>query len=102
MRKQILSALLCLGLFGIGALPASAKPSASATPAAATKKAVELIDINSADAKTLQTLTGVGDAYAAAIIKGRPYKGKDDLLNRKIVPKATYTKIKDKIIAKQK
>ena len=101
MRKHLLSALLCLGLCGIAALPVTAKPGASASPAAATKKA-EQIDINSADAKTLQTLTGIGDAYAAAIIKGRPYKGKDDLVNKKIIPKATYAKIKDLIIAKQK
>ena len=101
MRKHLLSALMCLSLCGIGALPASAKPAASATPAAATKKA-ELIDINSADAKTLQTLKGIGEAYSAAIIKNRPYKGKDDLVNKKVIPQKTYDGIKNLIIAKQK
>jgi DNA uptake protein ComE-like DNA-binding protein len=60
-----------------------------------------LLDINSASEKELDALPGIGDARAKAIIKGRPYKGKDDLVNRKIIPKNVYDGIKDKIIAKQ-
>jgi competence protein ComEA len=65
-----------------------------------TKKA-ELMDINSASEKELATLKGIGDARSKAIVKGRPYKGKDELVQKKIIPQAVYDDIKDQIIAKQ-
>ncbi len=69
------------------------------TPA---KPAATLIDINSASLTDLQKLKGVGAARAEAIVKGRPFKGKDELLARKIVPTNVYDDIKDSIVARQK
>lgn len=61
-----------------------------------------LIDINSASVSELSSLHGVGPVRAAAIVKGRPYHGKDDLVSRDIIPANVYADIKDHVIAKQK
>ena len=84
------------------ATTAPAKPAAApAKPAATPAAKADLLDINSASQEQLQALKGVGDVRAKAIIAGRPYKGKDELWQKKIIPKGVYNKIKDQIIAKQ-
>jgi competence protein ComEA len=79
--------------------PALTKPAPTASPAAPASSAI--VDINSASAADLDKLPGIGKSRADAIIKNRPYKGKDELLSRHIVPANVYNGIKDKIIAKQ-
>lgn len=117
MNKLLKSLLLVISMSALSAsaadakmepkkasMSASAKVSASAaaaTSAAPAEKAA-LLDINSATKKELSELPKIGDVRSSAIIKGRPYNGKDELLSKKILPQAVYDGIKELVVAKQK
>ena len=81
------------------AAPSLAQTAPKTVKSAATKSAI--LDINTASKADLTALPGIGDAYSQKIIAARPYARKDELVAKKIIPQATYDKIKDQIIAKQ-
>jgi len=110
-RKTLLSRLVVLltvlMLFSGWSLAQTTQPSGKNTGAnekgmkSAAPANADLVDLNTATKEQLDALPGIGEAYSAKIIAGRPYKTKSELVRKKILPPAVYGKIASKVIAKQ-
>ncbi len=102
MSRALLALATMTLLAGMGWAQGSASGSKSSKSTMAAASTADLLDINTATKDQLDALPGIGAAYSQKIIDGRPYAKKTDLVRKKVLPQATYNKIKDKIIAKQK
>jgi competence protein ComEA len=106
MTRIVTAIVALLFAMAAGVVPAGAQAPKSDTKApAASKSAADKtkapVDLNRASAEELKALDGIGEVYSKKIVEGRPYKSKDELVSRKIVPQATYDKVKDKVVARQ-
>lgn len=56
------------------------------------------VNINSASQAELENLSGIGAVTASKIIDGRPYQKIEELLDKKILSKSTFEKLKNYLI----
>jgi competence protein ComEA len=79
-------------------IPEKTRRTAAAAPVSTLAPGARL-DLNKATEAQLDALPGIGATYAKRIVDSRavdgPFKSAQDLVDRRIVPRATYEKLRD-------
>jgi competence protein ComEA len=94
-RIAIVTAIVAPFLLAKG----SVVQAATAQPHSAAQASEDRVDINTAIVDQLLKVPGMTRTWAARIIRFRPYRAKNDLLDRGVVTSEVYGRIKDHIIA---
>jgi len=96
LGRSLMVSLILLGV-GVAQEPKPVRKSDPAATVPKRKAASKLIDINSASKQELMKLPGITGAYADAILAGRPYNSKFNLLTRAILPKDVFATVRKRI-----
>jgi DNA uptake protein ComE-like DNA-binding protein len=98
--RRVFLVLACAGVCAFAKNPfatASQSPQPAAHSSFASAEA--RVDINTASLDQLMKVPGLPRTWAARIIRYRPYRAKNELVDRGVVTPQVYDRIKDYIIA---
>lgn len=100
VRARVLLAVAAISVLCVCAPAQNHGYSRAAAPAALTHEPPEArVDINRASVAELIKVPGMTRSWAGRIVRFRPYRTKQDLLDRGVVTSSVYDRIKDYIIA---
>jgi competence protein ComEA len=98
-RRKFALLIVVAACVGVGGTAHTAAPQASAATKQQSPTPATRIDINHASVDELMKVPGMTQTWAARIVRFRPYRTKQDLLDKGVVTSQVYDRIKDYVIA---